>query len=237
LGHAAPLREAVVEKPVLYTGCRRKLQFFGVSEAAARLPSALSHCCNAVACVLAWGSMAKERRDGLLLLPTSVGMIGFSHAAATDMPSAACSLSQWSAPLSSSALCVMKHSVLPRRPWLGLILFEFSWPSRFLQKARSDYSLRRAVFSGIDDERWRDAFRLLHSRHDRFVLRPLPSLVVLPRAAIRLLRVFIIEHNFKALTTPEFQHIQPFWYYLPVLSDCAATLVSPSRSEHLLVGR
>jgi 4-amino-4-deoxy-L-arabinose transferase-like glycosyltransferase len=30
-------------------------------------------------------------------------------------------------------------------------------------------------------------------------------------------RVFIIEHNFKRYLTPEFQHIQPFWFYAPVL--------------------
>src|ERR1700737_3432787 len=28
--------------------------------------------------------------------------------------------------------------------------------------------------------------------------------------------IFIIEHNFKRYLTPEFQHIQPFWYYLPI---------------------
>jgi 4-amino-4-deoxy-L-arabinose transferase-like glycosyltransferase len=30
-------------------------------------------------------------------------------------------------------------------------------------------------------------------------------------------RVFIIEHNFKRFLTPEFQHIQPFWFYIPIL--------------------
>src|SRR5207249_12322890 len=30
-------------------------------------------------------------------------------------------------------------------------------------------------------------------------------------------RIFIIEHNFKRYLTPEFQHIQPFWFYGPVL--------------------
>ncbi len=30
-------------------------------------------------------------------------------------------------------------------------------------------------------------------------------------------RIFIIEHNFKRFLTPEFQHIQPFWFYIPVL--------------------
>jgi 4-amino-4-deoxy-L-arabinose transferase-like glycosyltransferase len=31
------------------------------------------------------------------------------------------------------------------------------------------------------------------------------------------LRVFILEHNFKRFLTPEFQHIQPFWYYAGIL--------------------
>jgi 4-amino-4-deoxy-L-arabinose transferase-like glycosyltransferase len=29
--------------------------------------------------------------------------------------------------------------------------------------------------------------------------------------------VFIIEHNFKRFLTPEFQHIQPFWYYAGIM--------------------
>ncbi|HEX8882517.1 MAG TPA: hypothetical protein VF749_20895, partial [Candidatus Acidoferrum sp.] len=29
--------------------------------------------------------------------------------------------------------------------------------------------------------------------------------------------VFFIEHNFKRYLTPEFHHVQPFWFYLPVV--------------------
>jgi len=29
-------------------------------------------------------------------------------------------------------------------------------------------------------------------------------------------RVFIVEHNFRRYLTPEFQHIQPFWFYIPI---------------------
>jgi hypothetical protein len=31
------------------------------------------------------------------------------------------------------------------------------------------------------------------------------------------LRVFIVEHNFKRFLTPEFQHVQPFWFYADIL--------------------
>src|SRR3979490_225583 len=61
---------------------------FGVTEAAARLPSAISALLATLA--LAWLALrlygAETARWLLLLLPTTVGMIGFSHAAATDMP-------------------------------------------------------------------------------------------------------------------------------------------------------
>src|SRR5215468_482238 len=77
------------EKPPLYywmAGASFKL--FGVSERAARLPSALSALLATLA--LAWLGWrvygAETARWFLLLLPTSVGIIGFSHAAATDMP-------------------------------------------------------------------------------------------------------------------------------------------------------
>src|SRR5204862_5416828 len=57
-------------------------------EVAARLPSAISALLATLALAwLAWRTYGEEgARWLLLLLPTSVGMLGFSHAAATDMP-------------------------------------------------------------------------------------------------------------------------------------------------------
>src|SRR2546421_7095954 len=77
------------EKPVLYYWmAAASFKLFGVSEAAARLPSAL--CALFATLSLAWLAWrvygAETARWLLLLLPTSVGMIGFSHAASTDMP-------------------------------------------------------------------------------------------------------------------------------------------------------
>ena len=73
--------------PLLYWGAALCFKLFGVSEAAARLPSAISALLATLA--LAWLAFrlygAETTRWLLLLLPTTVGMIGFSHAAATDM--------------------------------------------------------------------------------------------------------------------------------------------------------
>lgn len=44
----------------------------------------------------------------------------------------------------------------------------------------------------------------------------LPWFMLCARRNPEFFRVFIIEHNFKRYLTPEFQHIQPFWYYLPI---------------------
>src|SRR6201997_3214862 len=77
------------EKPALYYwGAALSFKLVGVSEAAARLPSALSALLATMALAwLAWRLHGAETaRWLLLLLPTTVAMIGFSHAAATDMP-------------------------------------------------------------------------------------------------------------------------------------------------------
>src|SRR5262249_20575361 len=50
-----------------------------------------------------------------------------------------------------------------------------------------------------------------------FVAMALPWYLLCARRNPDFFRVFIIEHNFKRYLTPEFQHIQPFWYYGAVL--------------------
>src|SRR5215470_16198016 len=80
------------EKPVLYYwGAALSFKWFGVGEASARLPSALSALLATLALGwLAWRLYGAETARWLLLLfPATVGMVGFSHAAATDMPFAA----------------------------------------------------------------------------------------------------------------------------------------------------
>jgi 4-amino-4-deoxy-L-arabinose transferase-like glycosyltransferase len=225
------------EKPPLYYwGAAISFKLFGVTEAAARLPSALSALLATLALAwLAWRIYGAETaRWLLLLLPTTVGMIGFSHAAATDMP--------FSAMLTIAMVCAAvivglvperssredpQHAVPPRSDpafsplrWPALILFGLFLGLAVLAKGPAAIILcGGAVFIwALFTKRWRDALRLLHpAAIIAFCATALPWYILCARRNPDFFRIFIIEHNFKRFLTPEFQHIQPFWFYLPVL--------------------
>ncbi len=209
--------------PLFYWGAALCFKLFGVSEAAARLPSAISALLATLA--LAWLALriygAETARWLLLLLPSTVGMIGFSHAAATDMP--------FSAMLTIAMVCAavvlgltrnQNTPILPRTPWLALILFGFFLGLAVLAKGPAAIILSGGAvfFWGLFTKSWRDAFRLLHpAAIASFCLTALPWYILCARCNPDFLRIFIVEHNFKRFLTPEFQHIQPFWFYVPVL--------------------
>jgi 4-amino-4-deoxy-L-arabinose transferase-like glycosyltransferase len=212
------------EKPVLYYwGAALCFKLFGVNEAAARLPSAISALLATLA--MAWFALrlygAETARWLLLLLPTTVGMIGFSHAAATDMP--------FSGMLTIAMVCAAvvlgltrndQTPVLPHTPWLALVLFGFFLGLAVLAKGPAAIILCGGAifFWALLTKRWRDALRLFHpAAIAAFCLTALPWYILCARGNPDFFRIFIIEHNFKRYLTPEFQHIQPFWYYLPIL--------------------
>ena len=225
------------EKPPLYYwGTAICFKFFGVSEAAARLPSALSALLATLAMGwLAWRIYGAETaRWLLLLLPTTVGMIGFSHAAATDMP--------FSAMLTIAMVCAAvviglvpdrlcghgaQHAApLPgeshaaRRRLLAPILFGFFLGLAVLAKGPVGIILCGGAifFWALFTKRWRDALRILHpAAIAAFCVTALPWYILCARRNPDFFRIFIIEHNFKRYLTPEFQHIQPFWFYIPIL--------------------
>src|SRR5690242_8540344 len=212
------------EKPPLYYwGAALSFKVFGVSEAAARLPSAISALLATLALAwLAWRVYGGETaRWLLLLLPTTVGTIGFSHAAATDMP--------FSGTLTIAMVCAAgvlgltrneNSPILARTPWLALILFGFFLGLAVLAKGPAAIILSGGAvfFWALFTKRWRDAFRLLHPiAIVSFCATALPWYILCARRNPDFFRVFIIEHNFNRFLTPEFHHIQPFWYYGPVL--------------------
>jgi 4-amino-4-deoxy-L-arabinose transferase-like glycosyltransferase len=209
--------------PLFYWGAAASFKVFGVSEAAARLPSAISALLATLA--LAWLALrlygAETARWLLLLLPTTVGMIGFSHAAATDMP--------FSAMLTIAMVCAAvvlgltrdeNSPILPRTPWLALIFFGFFLGLAVLAKGPAAIILSGGAvfFWALFTKRWRDAFRLFHpAALAAFCVTALPWYILCARRNHDFFRIFIIEHNFKRFLTPEFQHIQPFWFYIPVV--------------------
>jgi 4-amino-4-deoxy-L-arabinose transferase-like glycosyltransferase len=209
--------------PLFYWGAALSFKLFGVSEAAARLPSAISALLATLS--LAWLALrlygAETARWLLLLLPTTVGMIGFSHAAATDMP--------FSGMLTIAMVCAAvvigltrdeKTPILPRTPWHALILFGFFLGLAVLAKGPAAIILSGGAifFWALFTKRWRDAFRLFHpAAIATFCLTAPPWYILCARRNPDFFRIFIIEHNFKRFLTPEFQHIQPFWYYGPIM--------------------
>jgi 4-amino-4-deoxy-L-arabinose transferase-like glycosyltransferase len=209
--------------PLLYWGAALSFKLFGVSEAAARLPSAISALLATLA--LAWLALrlygAETARWFLLFLPSTVGMIGFSHAAATDMP--------FSAMLTIAMVCAAvvlgltrnEHTpILPRTPWLALLLFGFFLGLAVLAKGPVAIILSGGAvfFWALFTKHWRDAFRLFHPvAIASFCLTALPWYILCARRNSDFLRIFIIEHNFNRYLTSEFQHIQPFWYFGPIL--------------------
>ena len=148
-------------------------------------------------------------------------MIGFSHAAATDMP--------FSGMLTIAMVCAAvvlgltrneNSPILPPTPWLALILFGFFLGLAVLAKGPAAIILSGGAvfFWAIFTKRWRDAFRLFHPvALVAFCLTALPWYILCARRNPDFFRIFIIEHNFKRFLTPEFQHIQPFWFYVPIM--------------------
>lgn len=243
------------EKPVLYyweaAAC---FKIFGVSEAAARLPSAFSALLATLAMAwLAWRVYGAETaRWFLLLLPTSAGMIGFSHAGATDMPfsgtlvialvcsavvlglaprpnqpvpngaqhSFACCQADGAGPGQEQERPARLHENHSPNRWLALLFFGFSLGLAVLAKGPAAIVLMGGAvfFWALFSKRWRGAFRLVHPvALIAFCATALPWYILCARRNPDFFRVFIIEHNFKRFLTPEFQHIQPFWYYGVVL--------------------
>jgi 4-amino-4-deoxy-L-arabinose transferase-like glycosyltransferase len=222
------------EKPVLYYwGAALSFKLFGVSETTARLPSAI--CALLATLALAWLAWriygAETARWLLLLLPTTVGMIGFSHAAATDMPFAGMLTIAMvfaafllrvipEATIADSSAGLISFNSVTSSTSITSLLFGFFLGLAVLAKGPAAIILSggAVLLWASFTRRWRDAFRCLHPiAIASFCVAALPWYILCARRNPDFFRVFILEHNFKRFLTPEFQHIQPFWFYLPIL--------------------
>ena len=200
-----------LEKPPLYYWqAILAYRVFGVSDWAARLPSAL----NATALIFAAYWFLRRFRsgcaiDGALMLATSAAIVGFARAASTDMPLAATfgiAMLAWFAWMESGhrALLIAFYAFValgmlakgPVAPVLAAIIIVL-----FAATQRSWMIVAKTIsLPGIA----------------AFILVGLPWYVLVQLRNPQFFRVFFIEHNLARFGTNLFHHPEPFWYYLPV---------------------
>lgn len=205
------LRKPWLEKPPLYYWeTMIAFRAFGVSDRAARLPVAL----DAALLVAAIYFFLRRFRpgsemDGALIAASCAGVIGFAHAAATDMPLAACfsiALLGWYAWYESGRRSYLAAFYIfvalgtlakgPVAPALSaVIIFLFVAVKR-------DW---RAIWLTL----WIPGIVL-------YLLVALPWYVAVQMRNPEFFRVFILEHNLARFSANVYHHPQPFWFYLPV---------------------
>jgi 4-amino-4-deoxy-L-arabinose transferase-like glycosyltransferase len=201
-----------LEKPVLYYWeAILAYKLFGVSDWSARLPSALSATLLVVAIFLFLRRFRPGSEiDGALMTASTAAMIGFSRAAAVDMPLAAnfsIALLSWYAWRESG-----------ERRWL-LIGYVFLGLAT-LAKGPVALGLAGLILIGYAGLQ-RDWKLIVQSLWWPGLLAycavVLPWFVAVQARNPEFFRVFILEHNFARFGTNLYRHHQPFWFYAPVL--------------------
>jgi 4-amino-4-deoxy-L-arabinose transferase-like glycosyltransferase len=200
-----------LEKPPLYYWeAMVSFRAFGVSDRAARLPGAF----DAVMLVAAIYFFLRRFRlgsemDGALIAASCAGVVGFAHAAATDMPLAACfsiAMLGWYAWYESGRRVYLGAFYIflalgtlakgPVAPALAaVIIFLF-------------VALRRD-WDAIARSLWIPGILL-------YLVVALPWYVAVQMRNPEFFRVFILEHNLARFSANVYHHPQPFWFYLPV---------------------
>jgi 4-amino-4-deoxy-L-arabinose transferase-like glycosyltransferase len=200
-----------LEKPVLYYW-QAMLSFraAGVSDYAARLPAAF----DAVLLIAAIYFFLRRFRpgselDAILITASCAGVIGFAHAAATDMPLAACfaiALLAWYGWYESRRRIYLAAFYIflalgtlakgPVAPALSAVIIFF-----FIAVRRDWLAIPRAL--------WAPGIVL-------YLGVMLPWYIAVQLRNPEFFRVFILEHNLARFSQDLYHHRQPFWYYLPV---------------------
>ena len=203
------------EKPVLYYwAAAAAFRLFGVDEFAARLPAALAALLATAA--MTWAALRSYGLDAawltLLMLPTTLATIGFARAATPDM--------LFSALLVAAGASAAEMLAKKRSGGLARVAFGIFLGAATLAKGPAALLLAGgAVFLwALASGRWSAVFRLADPvSMATFLVVAVPWYALCAWRNPEFLRVFLVEHNFSRYLTTEFQHIQPLWFFGPVI--------------------
>jgi len=201
-----------LEKPALYYWeTILAYRIFGVSDWAARLPSAADATLMVIAVYLFLRRFRSSfQLDGALITASASGVIGFARAASMDMALAAMftiAMLAWFAWYESAS----KRFLAAFQIFIGLATLAKGPVALFLAAliivifaaGEGDYALIRRMC-------WIPGLAL-------FVMAALPWYVAVQVRNPEFFRVFILQHNLERFGKDIFHHTQPFWYYLPVI--------------------
>lgn len=200
-----------LEKPVLYYWeAMLSFRVFGVTDHAARIPAAVD---AAMLLAAVYFFLRRFRPgsefEGALITASCAGVVGFAHAAATDMPLAACfamALLAWYAWYESRRhIYIAAFYVLlalgtlakgPVAPVLaGVVIF-------FFVAVKRDWRAIRPTL-------WMPGIAL-------YFAVMLPWYIAVQLRNPGFFRFFILEHNLARFSQNVYHHHQPVWFYLPV---------------------
>jgi 4-amino-4-deoxy-L-arabinose transferase-like glycosyltransferase len=239
------------EKPILYYWCAGAgfvLHLPG--EWAARLPSALAALAAAIALFWLGRKLYDEPTDAsarpallaAILFSSCVGAVSLARAASPDMLfAAALTIAMAAAARALQARGALQAERGAESPDGGgghLALAVFGGALGLAVLAKGPAALVLACGSvlawAVATGNMRRAMRLIHPYAIAiFCIVALPWYVVCALRNPEFLRVFILQHNFQRYLTNEFQHRQPFWFFLPIaalaLLPWTATLITAAR--------
>jgi 4-amino-4-deoxy-L-arabinose transferase-like glycosyltransferase len=200
-----------LEKPPLYYWqAMLAYRIFGVSDWAARLPSAMDATLMVVVIYLFLQRFRPGfQLDGALMTASAAGIIGFARAASTDMPLAATftvALLAWFAWYENESrrflalfYCFLALGMLakgPVAPLLAAVIIVI------FAAVTSDYRVLGRTL-------WVPGILL-------FCAVVLPWHIAVQIKNPEFFRVFILQHNLARFGTNLYHHPEPFWYYVPV---------------------
>jgi len=201
-----------LEKPPLYYWrAMEEYWLFGVSDWAARLPSAMA---ATFMIAVIYFFLRRFRRgsqlNGSLMTAASAGVIGFARGAGTDM--------LLTAAFVVGILLWFAWYAGGRRLWL--LLFYLFMAAGMLAKgpvAPVLAALIIVVFAVVGRETRLIARTLWLPGILLFLAVALPWYVAVQLRNPQFLREFILQHNLGRFATNMYHHRQPFWYFVPVL--------------------
>lgn len=201
-----------LEKPPLYYWQAILVyRVFGVSDWAARLPSAIDATLTVVGIYFFFRRFRPGFQiDGALMTASTAGVIGFARAASMDMALAAAftlALLAWYAwyESQSNSYLALSYALLalgmlakgPVAPFLGAVVVVV-------------FAMAKGEFRVFWRTLWLPGILL-------FCALALPWYIAVQIKNPDFFRVFILQHNLARFGTNLYRHKQPFWYYVPVV--------------------